>query len=253
MNFSIKALFRKAKRFIIRVRWRPIRVFCLHHISDNYSPAICSEGDWVSTVSFENTILQLEKKYSFISLVDAHRKLKRDLFRFRRYAVLTFDDGNSSVFSSLKWLEQRGIPYTLFLNTKYFDGVSCSPHILKRARSYYSGIDETEVAKDRYLSRQMLEKLSPVFSSFASHGFEHFDATILSSYEFERQLDQNLVNLNNYPQSIPFHAYTWGRHSKEIDTILREKCLVPVLMDGGKNYNDSSCIHRELFPAVIEV
>ena len=240
-------LMKRIRRKLLRLRLRPIRVFCLHQISPEYDPLRCCEGDWMSEDSFIRTMEVLLKEYTFIPLSAARKKLATDIIRLRNFAVLTFDDGYRSVLPTLKWLDSQGIPYTLFLNGKYLDGQSCSAHVLENARRIDSCTTESELSKGLYLDEKDIKGLT---ACVGSHGYEHLDATQLARPEFRSQLKMNIDLLKGFKNFyIPFHAYTWGRHDDESDSVLTELGLIPVLIDGQKNYNDPQVIHRELLPA----
>lgn len=245
--------FDRLNRYIVHhIRYTPIRVFCLHHISDEYDPVVCSRSDWISTSDFKSVVGQLQKTYSFISLSEAYHRIKRDWFRLKKYAVLTFDDGYKSPLNSLQWLEEKQIPYTLFLNAKYLDGKTVSSHILRRFEDTTTFLSEREIADSIYLKSSDLYSLSETFSSFGSHGYEHLDATQIPLDAFRIQIEKNHNELKEFKQFILFHAYTWGRHSVKTDNVLHDVGFIPVLMDGGKNYNDTRFIHREPFPSLDE-
>lgn len=193
-------------------------------------------------------VLEMKKVYSFISLEEARNKLKKDKFRSKKYAVLTFDDGYSSSFAVLKWLDDQRIPFTLFLNAKYLDGISCSEHILDLARIGIPDMTEEELADGLYLTNKELCSLSSPFASIASHGYEHVNALSLDSCGFMDDVKNNFSVLNKFFKTIPFHAYTWGAHTPETDSVLKEMGIIPVLMDGEMNYNEAGFIHRETFP-----
>ena len=193
-------------------------------------------------------VLEMKKVYSFISLEEARNKLKKDKFRGKKYAVLTFDDGYSSSFAVLKWLEDQRIPFTLFLNAKYLNGLSCSEHILDLARIGIPDMTEEELADGLYLTNKELSFLSSPMLSIASHGYEHVNASSLDSCSFMDDVKNNFSVLNRFFNTIPFHAYTWGAHSPETDSILKKMGIIPVLMDGEMNYNEAGFIHRETFP-----
>ena len=247
----MKIVAKKLSRLILRLRLKPIHVYCLHHVSNEYDSSICYECDWISEDSFKKQVKQMMNKCTFISLTQAYKKISSDFVRCKEYAVLTFDDGYSSILESLHWLETMGIPYTLFLNAKYLDGESISPHIKERIRLLnHDIIHQNKAAKDIYLKKSDLESLPVSLSSFGSHGYEHLDATSLSSEDCIRQIEKNCKELTMYPQWIPFHAYTWGNHTEDSDRLLHYFNLIPVLMDGQKNYNNTSVIHRELFPSL---
>ena len=190
----------------------------------------------------------MKKVYSFISLEEARNKLKKDKFRGKKYAVLTFDDGYSSSFAVLKWLEDQRIPFTLFLNAKYLDGVSCSKHVLDLARMGIPDMTEEELADGLYLTNKELSSLSSPMLSIASHGYEHVNASLLDSRVFMDDVKKNFSVLNRFFATIPFHAYTWGAHTPATDSVLKEMEIIPVLMDGEMNYNEAGFIHRETFP-----
>ncbi len=208
----------------------------------------CFECDWVQSGLFMRKVLEMKKVYSFISLEEARNKLKKDIFRGKKYAVLTFDDGYFSSFAVLKWLEDQRIPFTLFLNAKYMDGASCSKHVLDLARMGIPEMTEEELANGLYLTNKELYSLSSPMLSIASHGYEHVNASLLDSRGFMDDVKKNFSVLNSFFETIPFHAYTWGAHSPATDSVLKEMEIIPVLMDGEMNYNEAGSIHRETFP-----
>ena len=231
---------------MLHLRLRPIRVFCLHQVSIEYDPLRCCEGDWISENSFLQTMNELLNEYTFISLPIAQKKLATNRIRLRNYAVLTFDDGYHSVLPTLKWLDSKGIPYTLFLNGKYLDGQSCSAHVLENAKKNNGSITESDLSVKLYLNDKDIEGLS---SYIGSHGYEHLDATQLSQSEFYSQIKMNIDVLKELKcVFIPFHAYAWGRHNDISDSVLADLGLIPVLIDGQKNYNNPQVIHREFLP-----
>lgn len=248
---TIKSLLLRFKKTVTTLRLSPIRVFCLHHINDTFDPIRCYKSDWINTDSFKTIIGHMKQSYTFISLTEAKKKLKKDWIRLRRYAVLTFDDGYASIIPSLQWLEQHSIPYTLFINAHYLDGNSCSQHILENAKKKSKTITPADLIYQLYLSVSDIDKLNHSYCEIGSHGYDHIDATSLSKHEFFIQINSNNAVLNRLVNYIPFHAYTWGNHTKETDAILRRMRMTPVVMDGQMNYNDPQIIHRELFPMSI--
>ena len=214
----------------IKLRLQPIRVFCFHHVCDTFDESTMYHGDWLSIDDFKQSVYNLRNDgYSFLSLSEAHEKLTHDLFRSHKYAVLTADDGYASLKGILPWLEQQRIPVTLFINGKYLDG-----------KSYRDNPTE------QYLNQEELFQLSSPLFEIGSHGWEHDDAVQMTQKEFVQSIDSNIRLLSGHPCYIPFHAYTWGRHSATTDKILMQMQLTPILMDGMKNYNDEQFIHREL-------
>ena len=120
---SLDRFFQKLRRKLRKMCKRtPIRVFLFHQVSDRFDATTMIEGDWTQMDQFKRNINRLRKEYTFIPLDKAYRKMRRDIFRFRDYAVLTADDGWASLNNILPWLAEQRIPVTLFLNPGYFDG-----------------------------------------------------------------------------------------------------------------------------------
>ncbi len=232
---------------IIKNRWtklrlHPIRVFCLHHISAEFEAYSMCEGDWIELNVFMNRVEQMRREgYAFISLENAYRKIASDFLRCHKYAVLTADDGYKSLDEILPWLTEENIPITLFINGRYTDGKSQR----KVEGKHFTYLTSAEL--------QHYVEISHGLISLQSHGYEHLDATTMSPADFCQQIWKNIEVLDSITSSPVgkvrgvFHAYTWGRHNAQTDAILKENNIIPVLMDGMKNYNDASCIHRELF------
>ena len=248
---QIASCFKKLRHRLTLLRLRPVRVFCLHHVSEKNDPFVYCAGDWISLDSFKHTIKFLRsQRYHFISLREGHRKIATDIFRLRKYAILTFDDGYKSSLPAYSWLEENNIPYTLFINAKYLDGVSISDHIVQHAHTIRPDVETADIAANLYLTEKDLHSLSSDLSSVGSHGLEHIDATTLSDVGFKEQIQRNFNIIQDCCpiNQIPFHAYTWGRHSDQTDSFLYCLGITPVLIDGAKNYNDPRYIHRELLP-----
>lgn len=237
----------KIRRKWVKLRLRPIHVFDLHHVCEHFDTTSMCEGDWMEIGVFQSKVLQMQQSgVEFISLADAHRIISnlQSVFsiRFKRYAVLTFDDGYKSLDEILPWLIELKIPVTLFINGKYTDGISQR---------------QVEGKHFTYLTKNELQhyvEISDGLISLQSHGYEHFDATGMSLDTFREQIEKNMSLLTSV-RLLPimgetgegaFHAYTWGQHNAQTDAILRENNIIPVYVDGMKNYNDASCIHREL-------
>lgn len=227
-----KSFLNKVKRKWKKLRLQPIHVYCVHHVSEQFDPNSMWESDWMSMALFKDKVMHLQRNgVQFISLAEAQSHMRKDIFRFRKYAVLTFDDGFASLKEILPWLDEQKIPCTLFLNGKYLDG-----------KSYRMS------AQEHYLTSEDIYTLSTKYPgvTIGSHGWEHIDALTMSIDEFKQSVEQNNGLLHAHPRYIPYHAYTWGHHTKETDGYLWSREIIPVYADGVKNYNESKIIHREL-------
>lgn len=224
------SLFKKVRNRWKKIRLQPIRVFCLHHVCEQFNADAMNVGDWMALDEFKQKIIALQDQgYEFISLTKAFRHLQNDSIRRKKYAVLTFDDGYKSLSEVLPWLKEQQIPCALLINGKYLDG-----------KSYRNKPTEC------YLTQDELFALSSPLIEIGSHGYEHADASKMNKEDFQKHINLNIQLLKNHPNYVPFHAYTWGRYTKETNDILKNLCVTPVYVDGMKNYNVPNCIHREI-------
>lgn len=229
-NMKLSLILNKIFNRIKKLRLTPIRVFCLHHVTHEFIEESMNKGDWMSFEEFKNKVESLRKcNVGFISLTEAFNRISNDFIRRKKYAVLTFDDGYASLKEVLPWLFENNIPVTLFVNSKYFDGVSYRKN-----------------PNEKYLTKEEIFSLTNNLLEIGSHGYEHTDASKMNEKEFKFHIEKNIEILRNHPNYIPFHAYTWGRHTTHTDEILKNEGITPVYIDGMKNYNDSNFIHREL-------
>lgn len=223
--------FEKLKRKAIHLRLSPIRVFCFHQVSDEFETDTMMECDWIQTDVFKQHILALKERYTFIPLSEVTWHLKHDRFRFKKYAALAADDEWASLKNVLPWLAEQNVPVTLFVNPAYLDG--------KNFRDRES---------EKYMTQEELERFSVSCKglSVASHGWEHKNVSAFSESRFQEDVEQSIQALCAFPCYIPYYAYPWGRHTSMNDSVLHDNGLIPVLMDGMKNYSDPLLIHREL-------
>lgn len=224
---------------------KPIQVFVFHHVSEERNPLIAAQSDWTQLEQFKNNICQIQKEFRFISMEEAWHRLQHDRCRFRKFAVLTADDGYRSILDILPWLEQQGVPITFFVNTKYLDKRSWGEVNEDVARKHNPSVDMlSEVCPDLFMSKEELFALDSPLISVGLHGHEHLDATKLSEVAFCENLERCKNILSSHKGFVPFYAYTWGHHNAMTDKIVREKGLVPVLVNAMKNYNGTDYINR---------
>ena len=226
----MKELVNKIRRKWMKLRLQPIYVFCFHHVCKTFDAASMNQRDWMQIDEFKQKVLKMQQDgVEFISLKEAYNKITNDKFRNHKYVVLTFDDGYASLKEILPWLEDQKIPATLFINGKYLDG-----------KSYRKNPNE------KYLTKEELFSLTSPLIEIGSHGWEHNRATEMTAEEFAESVKRNIGLLSGHPNYIPFFAYTYGAHSNNTDDYLHRQGLVPIYIDGMKNYNEIKVIHREL-------
>ena len=227
---SISEFIEKIRRKWIKLRLEPIRVFCLHHVCEHFDADAMYACDWMALDELKKKINELRNQgYQFISITDAYEHLKKDKFRCKKYAVLTFDDGYKSLMKVLPWLQKQQISVTLFINGKYLDG-----------KSY------RETPKEQYLTYDELFALTSPLIEIGHHGWEHKSVNDMSEAELIESMQKNIEILSSHPRYIPFWAYTYGRHDKNSDIILSDNGVIPVLVNGGKNYMWMGTVSREL-------
>ena len=226
----MKDLLFKIKRKFTKLRLQPIRVFCLHHVCKAFDGDSMHECDWMDIEAFKRAIIHMHNNGAkFISMSEAYQHITNDNIRRQKYIALTFDDGYASLKERLPWLEKQQIPVTLFINGKYLDG-----------KSYRKN------AMEKYMTKDELWSLTSPLIEVANHGWEHIRVTEMSEDEFRTSVEQNEQLLSTHPNYIPFWAYTYGTHTDFTDSYLLEKHIIPVYIDGVKNYNGKKVIHREL-------
>lgn len=208
---------------------KPIEVFLFHAVSEEYDEKKNMQMDWSQTEDFKNHIRALKSRYDFISLEEAYSKLNSNKPRCRRYAVLTCDDGFSSVLDVLPFLEEERIPVTLFINPKYLDGVS--------HREGYAENPE-------YITHAQLWSLTSPLVTVGMHGYEHDKVTTMTAEEFDGSVEKCREILQTHPRFIPYYAYTWGLYNELTQQILQQKGIVPLLANGWSNKKYKGAINR---------
>ena len=209
---------------------QPLQVYCMHHVCAEFDAESMNACDWMQIDEFKEKVQTMRKNgVEFISLTEAYRHTSEDWVRCKKYAVLTFDDGYASLTEILPWLEEQMIPTTLFINGKYLDGIAYRKN-----------------PKERYLTKDELWALTSPLVEIGNHGWEHVRVTEQTNEEFEKSVTSNVNLLQDHPNYVPFWAYTYGAHTKKTDVFLRGKQILPIYIDGRKNYNEAKVIHREL-------
>ena len=78
----LKQIYTKIQSKLIKLRLQPIRVFCLHHVCEQFDADAMYACDWMALDAFKKKISALRNQgYQFISLTAAYEHLKKDKFR----------------------------------------------------------------------------------------------------------------------------------------------------------------------------
>ena len=85
-----------------KIRLCPICAFFVHHVTELFNEQSMCVINWLPSNVFMKIILAMQQNgVRFISFFEAYSILKHDYFplnfRFKKYAVITFDDGYASI------------------------------------------------------------------------------------------------------------------------------------------------------------
>lgn len=227
----MKDFISKIKRMWVRLRLQPIRVFCFHQVSEVFDPESMWECDWISKDDFKTRMNELQKEYTFISLLEAYDKLKHDAIRCKKFAVLTADDGYESVQNIVPWLFEQKIPLTLFISPALMNG-------MRKMNKEMNFLSQDEIFSLQMQFHGMI--------TLGNHGNKHLDCLTVPFEDFVADVRESKDIIQSYPDNIPFFAYPYGHHTEHSDLLLYEMGLMPVYCDGKMNYNNPSVIHREI-------
>lgn len=228
----------------MKLRLQPIRVFCIHHVSDKFDPLIMWDCDWVNTEALKQWVKGMQHDgYQFISLLEANQCLKHDYFRSHRYAVLTADDGFKTLLNILPWLMEQHIPITLFVNPKYILEQAIGPNVQEKLDTMHHKATSDEL----YLKMKDILALNNPMITYANHGYEHLDELQISKSVFDQNVSLGIDAMKeSFPNRVPFFAHTFGHTVRGYDQLLYSKGETPVYVSGSANYQNAHYIDREV-------
>lgn len=230
---------------LMKLRLQPIHIFAFHHVSETLDPLVCQEGDWTQMEQFKRNIEKLQTQYKFISLMEAYDKLCHDTLRLSHYAVLTTDDGLASVLNIIPWLEEKKIPLTLFINTRYMEGDVLKPIHQLWLREIDPDADEKAIARRMYLSKSQLFALTSKYIEVGMHGHRHIYIPAATEAQFEDELNTCMQIIQEHPRFIPAYAYPWGDETEDSLHYMAENGIIPVVLNALGNYKYDKYIDRE--------
>ena len=272
-------LQREIRKVYRRLFLKPIPVFVMHQVGESMNPMVDRESDWSSFDLFKKNVDFLNENYHIVSLPQVHEMLKRQRSRFKKYAVITFDDAYKSILPALQYLKGKHIPVTVFVNSAYLNGDSYSCVNVKTYLRYQNSqepsaeidglindidslwdvsgedyrikmekclgcIDMSPLLDDLYIDKPTLFSLDYESITIGMHGHEHFHSSNLLEADFRANVENNVNALKSHKRYIPYFAYPWGMHNAFTDRFLKSSGLVPVLCDGACNYRFRETISR---------
>lgn len=262
-----------------RWRFKPLLVLTYHQISSVFNPEIDIEAIWTSIDDFNKTVLFLRKiGYNFISLKEALSITEMESNRDKHYAVITFDDGYSSILNILPYLEYNEIPATFFINTAYLDDrkknwIDISNYLqkntpdqeldddIKIALTKLNSTDNSDIFETnkkiiedfasrieewprRYLTTQELNNINNPLFTFGLHGHEHYKYNIMSNLICKNDLEKNIELLSKHSNYIPFFAFPFGYWRSENFELINSLGLTAFFCGGKLNYTKNAAYYR---------
>jgi peptidoglycan/xylan/chitin deacetylase (PgdA/CDA1 family) len=184
------------------------QVLCFHKISRRF----CWEGTWTTPRRFFGYVdLLLGKDYRFIGEAEYLETIGRPDPGHRKLVFLTFDDAYSEIYTLVfPGLEERGVPFHVFLPTDYAGRENTWDLSLGR-RSF------------RHLSWPEIGEMAARGVTFGSHGAGHLDLTRLSRQEIMRELlDSKAAIERRVGRAVRTLSYPFGRYNDEVRSLARE-------------------------------
>ncbi len=263
--------------YVSRVK-HSVTIFNYHQVSSVYNPDIHNRDTWTQLEKFKNSIIRLMRYYEFIPLPKALEILHNGRID-KNYAVLTFDDGDSSLLEILPVLESFSIPCTLFINSAYLDDAkyswvdakiynqtrqnetpddvkhaisilrnTCNPveyqKEMRLAEKYHNG---KQLNLCKYLTTEQLFSINSSLVTIGLHGAEHQRFGMMSKDWNKMNIDSNLEIVSKHPSFIPVIAFPFGKPADwdiDVATYAMSKGLRIVLHDGGVNFHDAAMLNR---------
>ncbi|ABR43948.1 polysaccharide deacetylase family protein [Parabacteroides distasonis] len=263
-------------RYISHIK-HSVTIFNFHQVSAAFDPKRHLTTTWTSLDKFIKAMRYLSNRYEFISLSEAQACLKNTLDK--NYAVLTFDDGDSSLLEVMPILKKMQIPATFFINTDYLDDAQYSwvdaltyykqnkidapQEVIKGLNLLRNTVNVNEYNKYRtiveeyynsfglnlskYLTTAQLFGINDTLFSIGLHGAEHERFGMMSREWNEQNIKRNYTILKEHPNYVPVIAFPFGKPNdwnNDAVSIALNLNLSIVLHNGGTNFHNSIMLNR---------
>jgi len=182
-------------------------VLCFHKITEQF----CWEGTWTTPSRFFAYIDRLRGLgYRFVG-VDEYLAGGSSGGAAGREVLLTFDDGYEELYHLvLPGLEERGVPFHVFLVTDYV-GCDNSWDLSLGRRPF------------RHLDWPGIEEMAGRGVTFGSHGASHEDLTRLSGTEVSSELERSKTAIEDRLGAVVRTvSYPFGRYDLTVTRAARE-------------------------------
>ncbi len=167
-------------------------VLCYHGIGGN------SVYD-VDLVDFQQQINELSKRSTFLTL--------DQLLLGGKGIAITFDDGQKSIKPGLDYLEERKIPYTIFIIT---DPKNVDSEFLGLKVDLFSDYEIKNLSRSPHCT-------------IASHSARHTDLTLLDTTELKREILESKQKLEKLIEhEVKYFAYPRGKYNTRVVEIVKK-------------------------------
>jgi len=156
----------------------------------------------ISITNFKEQMLFLIwEGYKIISLQELVDSLTRPYkFFFKKYAVLTFDDGYQDFFlNAVPILQQYKLPATVFIVTE----------MLGKTAEW-----SQESRNVRLMTEKEILKIREIGIDVGGHTRRHVDLTELNERDLKNELECSRQKLIDWGENFFPFSYPWGRYSK---------------------------------------
>lgn len=197
------------KRIIAKIFPSPVikarKIILLYH-SVGHSP-------WaISSEVFDEQIQFLHDHCELLSLSDLLISKPADKIQ----VAITFDDGYACLYdNAAPVLRKYNATATVYLNTGW----------IADEDSMRTTSDETlgHYPNEHFLTWPEVKALSDSGWGMGSHGVDHLDLTLKSTEISEKELRDSKKTIENHlGKSCTHFAYTWGKHSDTLKTLVSE-------------------------------
>lgn len=182
-------------------------------------------ADWPNSIAladFKNQIALLEESHNIVPLADL---IGQTASGIKSLAVLTFDDGYKDNFEIFRFLQAKGLPFTLFLCTAFLDSGVCN------WGTQFRGLRSLTWTQAGEMARAGVE--------LGSHMHNHKRWTSCSDDELKEELNRSTRLIKERcGQAVRFFAYPYGQCDARCGRILGERGIQAGLTGVHKTFRE---------------
>jgi peptidoglycan/xylan/chitin deacetylase (PgdA/CDA1 family) len=251
---------------------KQIAIFNYHQVGNKFDAIIHSPYTFTYLDKFEKQVEWIKKHYKLISLWDAIQLIDNNMID-DKYAVITFDDGDKSIFQAMKILEKHNIPASFFINSGYLDNkysywfqiynfisnndkyknlitldIKNNIELLRKTNNKFLYNKYRKIVEslfvhiqndfDVYVKTNELKNINTDLFDIGLHGYEHQRFSMYDINWQKENLKKDIDILSKYISYKPIFAIPFGRANdwnNDTIKICIENDIKFVFADGGIN------------------